>query len=231
MKPRSILAVPAFVAAAVSAGQVSAEPVSTAVINVDHVDGKARAMFNDGQRDGVMPGDRGWFLNREGAKVGSDFEIFKVTDRSAVAITAYPSIAALQASVLGPGGGQLKARIAITRSCTAGGKKPSFDTPDVASGRFPPKGFTFATVTSTALQTDTSFAFTIDKGTDSGVLPASSAYAVLAGTGTPQPYAVDVTWATKTTAGGFVKNVANADDMQKTARKLGVEVGSCKPAS
>jgi hypothetical protein len=85
----------------------------------------------------------------------------------------------------------------------------------------------FATVETTATQSNNSFAFTIDKGSDDGIMPSSSAYGVLPGTGASLPYNVDITWVTKTSAGGYVKNVPNAEQTKNTLRKVGVEIAKC----
>ena len=43
-------------------------------------------------------------------------------------------------------------------------------------------------------------------------------------------YKVDITWVSKSTAGGYVRNVPSSEEAQKTARKLGVEQASCRSA-
>src|SRR4051812_48901407 len=83
------------------AGHVSAEGANTIKVAVGDVSlqsQKVRVMFvGAGQQAGVMPGDKGYFL-KDGTKIASDgdFEIFKITDRGAFAISAFTAVDAIR---------------------------------------------------------------------------------------------------------------------------------------
>jgi hypothetical protein len=208
-----------------AAGHGSAGPSETVdarVGNVDITQGKVRAAFLRGAQQDVLPGDKGFFT-KAGAKVpGSDFEVYRVGDRLAWTMTSFATFDELRFRT------SLSARITTTRTCKTGGKKADFGEKGVATGRNPPKGFEFATVMTAEPHGDTSIVFTIDKGTADGVMPSSTGYAIMPGTGMPQPYAIDITWVTATTAGGYVHGVPSSEEASKTIRKLGYEIVTCK---
>lgn len=211
------------------ATHVSAEGASTvkAKLSDSQPDsGKIRVQLTPaGEQQGVMPGDKGYFL-RDGKKIASkaNFEVLKIKSKEAHVMTAFTSLSELPSKP-----SSLEALITTSRRCAARGAKPSFaGAPQpVVLGQTPPHGFAFATVTSTAKATDSTYEITIDKGSDDGVMPSSSAYLVQPGLGTPHPYKVDIVWVTKSTAGGNVSGVVNGTVTKNDARKLGFEIATC----
>lgn len=202
----------------------SSKTVDVRVGGVDITQGKVRAAMLSGANQGLLPGDKGFFT-KDGKKVdGSDFEVYRVSDRVAWAMTRFPTTDELRFRT------SLQTRITKTRTCaSAGAKKPSFDDRETALGRKPPQGFGFATVIWAEKVTDTEISITIDKGTEDGVMPSSSSYALLPGVGAPLPYVVDIKWVTATTAGGSV-TAGNAESLEKLVRRIGYERVVCKPS-
>jgi len=76
------------------------------------------------------------------------------------------------------------------------------------------------TVVATAPESDSSFRFTLDKGTDDGVMP-SSVVAVPEG-------ALELTWVSEKGAGGYVRGVKNPDEAANALRRLPYEAIQCK---
>jgi hypothetical protein len=202
----------------------SSKTVEPSVDNVEVKDGKARVSLSSGLYQGVLPGDKGFFT-KDGEKVaGSDFEIDRIDDTHAWANTVFPTGEDLRART------SAKARIAATRTCPRGGARPNlFDDKEVTPGTQPAEGFAFAKVTSVARVHKSEISFTIDKGTDDGVLPSSSAYALAAGPGRPLAPYVSISWVTAKTAGGTV-TAGDADELLKIVKRIGYERLVCKGA-
>lgn len=159
--------------------------------------GKVNVALLSGEQQGILPGDKGFFT-KNGQKVpGSDFEVQKIGGRVAWTVTSFPTIddmrfrTSLMTKVTTP-----------ARTCTSKGSK-------------------VAVVMSARKETDSSIYFTIDKGTQDGVMPSS----VLAGPGVG---VAELTWVTPNAAGGYVRNVANPDDAANEFRKTAVETFICK---
>lgn len=160
--------------------------------------GKVNAALLSGADQGILPGDKGYFT-KDGQKVpSSDFEVKRVGGRVAWTVTPFPTIDVM------------RFRTSLTTRVT---------TPQRTCTR---KGTRLANVTSTAREGDTSIYFTIDKGTDDGVMP-SSGFAMQGTSGT-----IELRWVSETNAGGYVRGVANPDEAAKAFRRLGYEVITCK---
>jgi len=202
----------------------SSRPTDVDVDKVEIKDGKARVQFaSSGTDRGVLPGDKGYFV-KDGAKVaGSEFTIDRVDDSLGFASTSFKSAEDLRAQT------SFKALIAATRTCGRGGARPNlFDSRDVAQGNQPAEGFAFAKVTAAERVHKTRITFTIDKGSDDGVHPRSSGYALLAGPGRPLAQYVAINWVTAKTAGGTV-DAGDADKMLEEVKRIGYERVACTP--
>jgi len=201
----------------------SAAPPKTLDVRVGAADiheGKVRAALLSGANQGLYPGDRGYFT-KNGARIrGTDFVVDRVSDRVAWTMAPFPTLDAMRWT-------SLQVKVVPTHTCGAGGQKPVIDTPAAIAGRTPPKGFLFASVRSAERADESTVTFTIDKGTEDGVVPSSTAYALLEGTGMPMPVTVDITWVTKSTAGGVVRGLPDANATARTVRRLGVERVRC----
>jgi hypothetical protein len=167
-----------------------------------------------------MPGDKGYFLNGDGKKAGSDYEftVTKISDHLAWALTAKsPTFLQQNTAML--------VQIAGSKICATKGKKPDL----AASKGAPPAGWLHADVRSVEVTGPHKIAFKIWKGSDEGVMPSSAAYVHLPGAPAVLPYKVDMTWVTRTEAGGYVDVGAfDAQQVVKGVKEVGVEIASCK---
>lgn len=159
--------------------------------------GRVNAALLSGEQQGILPGDKGFFT-KNGQKVpGSDFEVNKIGGRVAWTVTSFPTPDTLRFKT------SLTARITTPiRVCTS-------------------KGTKVAVVMSARKESDTSIYFTIDKGTQDGVMPSS----VIAG---PGEGATELTWVTPTAAGGYVRGVSNPEEVATAFRKTAFESITCK---
>lgn len=160
--------------------------------------GKVRAALLSGAEQGILPGDKGFFM-KDGQKVpGSDFEVQRIGGRVAWAMTDFSSLADINART------SLMVRVtAPARKCTS-------------------KGTKIARVVSTERQGDTAFYFTIDKGTKDGLMPAS-ALAIGGKSGS-----IDLQWVSPTGAGGWVRGVSDSDEAAKALRSVAYESITCR---
>ena len=191
------LAFTLFAATDGSAAPRASKTLDVRVGGVSVEQGKVRAALLSGAEQGILPGDKGFFT-KDGQKVaGSDFEVQRIGGRVAWTFTRFPTVDELRFRT------SLTARVTSpARTCTS-------------------KGTKIAKVTSAVRESDTSFDFTIDKGTDDGVMPASVA-AAPEGT-------LDFTWVTNSDAGGYVRGVKNPDAAAKAFEKVVYESITCKP--
>lgn len=162
-----------LMAVAVPGSAQSAKTLDGKVDGMEMADGKVRATLITGYGQAVMPGDKGFFL-KDGEKVaGSEFEVDRIDERSAFVKTGFKSPAELRAQT------SKKARISVaTRKCPRGGKRPEFDDKETRDGKEPAEGFAFANVKSAEKVHKSKIRVIVDKGTNDGVLPGSTGYAV-----------------------------------------------------
>jgi hypothetical protein len=185
-----------FAATDGSAAPRASKTLDMRVGGVSIEQGKVRAALLSGADQGILPGDKGFFT-KDGQKVpGSDFEVQRVGGRIAWTFTSFPTVDELRFRT------SLTARVtAPSRTCTG-------------------RGTHMAAVTSTARESDSSFFFTLDKGTADGLMP-SSVVAIKDGT-------VDITWVSEKSAGGYVRGVKNPDEAAAAFRRLPYEQVQCK---
>lgn len=162
-----------LLAVALPGSAQSAKTVDGKVDGIDMADGKVRAAVLTGYGQNVMPGDKGFFL-KDGEKVdGSEFEVDRIDERLAFVKTKFKSAEDLRAQT------SKKARISVApRTCPRGGKRPELDDKEVRAGKEPADGFAFASVKSAEKIHKSKIRVTIDKGSNDGVLPGSSGYAL-----------------------------------------------------
>lgn len=180
-----------------AAPRASAKTLDVRVGGVSIEQGKVRAALLSGADQGILPGDKGFFT-KDGQKVaGSDFEVQRIGGRVAWAFTRFPTVDELRFRT------SLTARVTTpARTCTSRGTK-------------------IAKVTSAIKESDSSFYFTIDKGTDEGLMP-SSVTTVDEGT-------IDFAWVTAGDAGGYVRGVKNPDQAASALKRVVYESITCKP--
>lgn len=159
--------------------------------------GKVNAALLSGEQQGILPGDKGFFT-KNGQKVpGSEFEVSRIGGRVAWTVTSFPTPDTLRFKT------SLTARItAPIRVCTS-------------------KGTKIAVVMSARKESDTSIYFTIDKGTQDGVMPSS----IIAG---PGEGATELSWVTPTSAGGYVRGISDPEAVATSFRKTAFESITCK---
>lgn len=215
MKIRPIAAVLCFATFAL------ADAGKTVNADVDKVtaDGKVRVELHGGSLAGVYPGDKGFFV-KDGVKVdGSDFPIDRVDESLAWASTSYKTEAELPSK---------KLRVTTSRTCARGGARPeTAESDDTRNGRKPAAGFAFAKVIAAEKVHNTKIRVTIDKGSDDGVLPASSGYALGAGEGRPFAQYVGVEWVEAKKA-SLTVDAGNADEMLAKVKRIAYEKLACK---
>lgn len=223
LAPLALALTTLFAAGSGMAQSPPTKTVDTSVDNVEVKDGKAQVSLAAGLYQGVLPGDKGFFL-KEGEKApGSEFTIDRIDETHSFASTVFSSSDDMRAKA------SIKTRLTTTRTCPRGGARPElFDSKEVREGAQPAEGFAFAKVIASARVDKTQISFTIDKGADDGVLPSSSGYALTAGPGRPLAQYVSISWVGAKTAGGTV-NAGDADQMLKNVKRIGYERLICKP--
>lgn len=179
-----------------SAAPRASKTLDVRVGGVSIEQGKVRTALLSGEQQGILPGDKGFFT-KDGQKVpGSDFEVQRIGGRLAWTFAPFRTLDELRFRT------SLTARITTpARTCTS-------------------KGTKMATVTSTARESDSSFYFTLDKGTDDGVMPSSVAAV--------QNGYLDLAWVSEKSAGGYIRGVQNPDEAANAFRRLPYEAIQCK---
>jgi hypothetical protein len=227
MKIRSLSAL-GFLTATVLVGlpgsAQSPKTVDSDVDKVEVAEGKVRATIASGAVHSVLPGDKGFFL-KDGAKVeGSEFEIDRVEDRLALFKTGFTKVEDARSQT------SLKVRITTTRTCPRNNlTRPNLDDKAASEGKEPAPGFAFAKVTSAEKVHKTKIKFTIDKGTDDGVLPSSVAYSLKDGPGRTNAYYTTMDQVAAKTATGFA-DAGDADEMLKNVKRIGFQRVVCPAA-
>lgn len=190
------LALSVFAATDGSAAPRASKTLDVRVGGVSIEQGKVRAALLSGADQGILPGDKGFFT-KDGQKVpGSEFEVQRIGPRVAWTFAPFPTIDTMRFRT------SLTTRVTTpARTCTSRGTK-------------------MATVTSTAREGDSAFYFTLDKGTDDGLMPSS---VIAAPEGS-----VDITWVSAGSAGGYVRGVKNPDDAAGAFRRAVYESITCK---
>jgi hypothetical protein len=201
----------------------SGKTLDASVEAVEMKEGKVQATVLSGANQNVLPGDKGFFI-KDGEKVqGSEFEIDRVDDRLAWTKTGFKAIDDVRSQT------SMKTRIVATRTCTrGGGRRFELSPREVAQGQQPAEGFVFAKVTSAERVHKTRIRVTIDKGTDDGVLPSSSAYA-LPSSGKPLAQYVSVDSVAAKTA-VIIVDAGDADMLLKNVKRIAFERLTCKAA-
>jgi hypothetical protein len=225
MNIRKLSALGLLVSTFLVAAHGAAETPKTLDVRVDKVDvkeGKVHAALRSGSGQNILPGDKGFFT-KDGSKVeGSDFEIDRVGESLAFAKTGFKSNEELRAQT------SMKTRITTTHTCPrGGGVRPNLDDKEVSMGQEPAEGFAFAKVTASSKVHKTEIEFTIDKGSDDGVLPSSAGYALLSGEGRTLAYYVHIEWVSAKTAGGKV-TAGDADAMMEKVKRIAFQRLVCK---